>query len=217
MLTDIYRSAITSAVSRSGALGQFALGCFLYCGDYTEREDFERRLTSSTQQAMADAYPVCQEAAQAENAEEVAEFALELLEIARNHGLLKNYREEGTQAQKRMEQKADAEEAADAADMVRLPSPAVRNTESHRDVQRATQARAGLSDRKGASELAGDASTDQLLRVSEAPTVYLPTGMGGKLIVTPAPTSFARFGPQGLEAVESRRPKVGGGSATDLR
>jgi hypothetical protein len=198
------------ALSKAGALGQFALGCFLYCGGYIDRERFERRVSASrAQQALADAFPICQEASDEEDPREVAKHALALLEIARTHGLLTSVREEGTQAQKRMVQKADAEAAADGPDMVRLPSPVLRNTESYHDVQRAAQARAGLSDKKGASELAGDASTEQLLRVSEAPTVYLPTGMGGKLVVTPAPTTFARFAADGLQAMSSAARKWG--------
>lgn len=209
VLTDLYESSISVAVSRAGALGHFALGCFLYCGGYIERERFERRVHSRAQQALADAFPICQEAANEGDAREVAKHALKLFEIARAHGLLTSIREEGTQAQKRMVQKADAEAAADGADMVRLPSPVLRNTESYHDVQRATQARSGQSDKKGASELAGDASMDQLLRVSEAPTVYLPTGMGGKLIVTPAPATFARFAADGLVAMEVAARKWG--------
>lgn len=211
VLTDLYQASIGVAVSRAGALGQFALGCFLYCGGYIERDRFERRVNSRAQQALADAFSVCVEAAEETDPREVAKHALALLEIARNHGLLSNLKEEGTQAQKRMVQKADAEAAADGADMVRLPSPILRNTESYHNVQRAAQARAGLSDQKGASELAGDASTDQLLRVSAAPTVYLPTGMGGKLVVTPAPAAFSRFAADGIRAMEvaARRWGVG--------
>jgi hypothetical protein len=134
---------------------------------------------------------------------------LDLLEIARMHGLITSAREEGSPAQKRLQQQSDAEAAADGLDMVRLPSPSVRDADSYHDVQRAAQARSGLSDRKGASELAGDASTEQLLRVSEAPTVYLPTGMGGKLILTPAPKTFAGFAAEGREAMAAAARKWG--------
>jgi hypothetical protein len=44
---------------------------------------------------------------------------------------------------------------------------------------------------------AGDPATDQLMKVSTSPTVYLPTGQSGKLIVTDFPYSYGRFGPQG--------------------
>lgn len=209
VLIDLYRSALSFAISKSGPLGQFTLGCFLYCGGYIDREALERRLNSRAQQALADAHPICVEASSEKDPREVAKHALALHEIARAHGLLTSAREEGTQAQKRMVQKADAEAAADGADMVRLPSPVLRNTESYHDVQRAAEARAGLSDKKGASELAGDASTDQLLRVSEAPTVYLPTGMGGKLVVTAAPAAFARFASDGLAAMDAAARKWG--------
>ena len=48
-----------------------------------------------------------------------------------------------------------------------------------------------------------------MLRVSEAPTVYLPTGMGGKLVVTPAPRTFAVFASEGRAAVASAARKWG--------
>ncbi|HEY7823091.1 MAG TPA: hypothetical protein VIG24_09670, partial [Acidimicrobiia bacterium] len=37
--------------------------------------------------------------------------------------------------------------------------------------------------------------------VSQAPQVYLPSGQGGKLLVTPIPASFAGFGREGIEAI----------------
>jgi hypothetical protein len=209
VLADIYQASLSGAFSQSGVLGQFTLCCFLLTGGYIERESLERRVDGKVQRAIADATPICAEAATAGHAAEVVDLALALLEIAKVHGLLTHVKEQGTTAQQRMHQKKDAEAAAEGVDMVRLPSPSVRDSDSYRDVQRATQARSGLSDRKGASELAGDASTDQLLRVSEAPTVYLPTGMGGKLLVTPAPRAFAIFASEGRAAVASAARKWG--------
>ncbi|HUO45880.1 MAG TPA: hypothetical protein VM470_03495 [Acidimicrobiia bacterium] len=201
VLADIYTASLSGALSRVGGLGQFALCCFLLAGDYAARDSLERRVESRVQQAIAEATPHARKAALAAGPKEVLAEAKELLEIARRHGLLSKVTPDSTPTQQRQQEKADAEEAADGVDMVRLPSPSVRNAESYQDTKRAAQARSGLSDRKGASELAGDASTDQLLRVSQAPTVYLPTGMGGKLIVGPAPRSFAAFSDQGREAI----------------
>jgi hypothetical protein len=209
VLVDIYEACLPPAFSTTGALGQFTLGCFLLCGDYLERDRLERRVQGRVPQALADAAPLCKEAAAATHPAEVADIALELVEIARMHGLISSAREEGTIAQKRFQQETDAEAATDGLDMVRLPSPSVRDSDSYRDVQRAAQARAGLSDRKGASELAGDASTEQLLRVSEAPTVYLPTGMGGKLLISHAPRSFSVFAADGREAMATAARKWG--------
>jgi hypothetical protein len=209
VLADIYQAALPAALSRVGALGQFTLGCFLLCAGYLERERLERRVDGRCQRALADAAPLCLDAAEATHPADVATLALDLLEIARMHGLITSAREEGSPAQKRLQQQSDAEAAADGLDMVRLPSPSVRDADSYHDVQRAAQARSGLSDRKGASELAGDASTEQLLRVSEAPTVYLPTGMGGKLILTPAPKTFAGFAAEGREAMAAAARKWG--------
>jgi hypothetical protein len=211
VLADVYLAALPAALSRAGGLGQFTLGCFLLCGDYVEREVLERRVDGRVQRALADATPLCREASESDGPGPVADLALELLEIARIHGLLSNLRPDTTGAQQRMQEQADAESAADGVDMVRLPSPSVRDADSYQDVQRAAMARAGLSDRRGASELAGDASTEQLLRVSEAPTIYLPTGMGGKLLVTPAPRAFSAFSAEGRSAIEaaSRRWGVG--------
>jgi hypothetical protein len=207
VLADIYEAAFPSALHRVGGLGQFALGCFLLCAGYVERESIERRVDGRVQKALADAHPLCDEAAGADHPADVAGIALELLEIARLHGLLSRLREEGANVERRFEQQTDAAGASEALDLVRLPSPAVRDAESYHDVQRAAQARSGLSDRKGASELAGDASTEQLLRVSQAPTVYLPTGMGGKLLVTPAPRAFASFGQEGRQALNAAAKK----------
>lgn len=201
VLADIYTASLTGAISRLGGLGQFALSCFLLAGDYCEREGLERRVEGRVQRALAEATPHIQLAALAPGPEEVLTEARELTAIARRHGLIAKASSTATPAQQRKLEQADASEAAEGVDLVRLPSPSVRDADSYQDTKRAAQARAGLSDRKGASELAGDASTDQLLRVSQAPIVYLPTGMGGKLIVEPAPRSFAAFAPDGLTAL----------------
>ncbi len=202
VLADLYRAAFADAIRQAGPLSQFSLGCFLMCGGYAERERLEKRFDARASVALAEAGHILERAAGAVDAWEVAGLALELVEIARQNNLLADLSEQKTQHQQKQSQRDDADSVAEAVDRVRLTSPVVKDSESYSETRRAAQARAGLSDRKGASELGADASTDQLLRVSEAPTVYLPTGQAGKMLVLPAPASFAAFAPQGREALQ---------------
>src|SRR5690606_15980552 len=103
----------------------------------------------------------------------------------------------------------DAEQAAQGVDSVRLLSPVIQDSESYQQTRRAAHARSGESDRKGAAETAQDESTDQLLRVSQAPRVYLPTGQSGPLIVTSVPDAFSRFAPQGRRALAEAAARWG--------
>lgn len=201
VLADLYRAGFVEALRTSGALSQFALACFLLCGGYAEREQLERRLDARAAVALDDASDVTQAAADADDPWEVAGHALELLEIARSNGLLTKLQEEATPSQQQARDRHDADTVAEGVDRVRLTSPVVRDARSYGETRRAAEARAGLTDRTGPSELGGDATTDQLLRVSEAPTVYLPTGQSGKLVLGPVPAAFARFAPPGREAL----------------
>ncbi|MCP4248647.1 MAG: hypothetical protein GY778_16500, partial [bacterium] len=54
---------------------------------------------------------------------------------------------------------------ADAVDRVRLISPVLRDAAGYNSTKRAAEARAGAQGRKAPADLAGDASTDQILRV----------------------------------------------------
>jgi hypothetical protein len=201
VLTDIYRAGYIEAMRSAGALSQFALGCFLIAGRYSEREPLEKRADARAAVALSDASGVLESAMGAADPWEVATMALELLEIARANQLLTKLDEAPTNSQQKAADARDADSVAQGVDQVRLPSPVLRDAESYHDTKRASQARAGLSDRKGASELGGDPTTEQLLRVSEAPTVYLPTGQAGKLVVTPVPQSFRTFATEGRAAL----------------
>jgi hypothetical protein len=201
VLTDIYRAGYIEAMRSAGALSQFALGCFLIAGRYSEREPLEKRADARAAVALSDASGVLESARGAADPWEVATMALELLEIARANQLLTKLDEAPTNSQQKAADARDADSVAQGVDQVRLPSPVLRDAESYHDTKRASQARAGLSDRKGASELGGDPTTEQLLRVSEAPTVYLPTGQAGKLVVTPVPKSFRTFATEGRAAL----------------
>lgn len=201
VLQDLYLSSLGQAIQRSGALSQFVLGCFLLTAGYVERELLEKRFEARAAVALGDATSHCQEAAGSDDPWYVAQLALELEAIARAHGLITEMPETASNAQRKAAQKMDAEQAAEGVDTVRMVSPIVADAESYQNTRRAGDARSGQSGRKGASDIADDESTNQLLRVSQAPQVFLPTGQGGKLVVTPIPSAFAGFGPEGIEAV----------------
>jgi len=201
VLQDLYLSSLGQAIQRSGALSQFVLGCFLLTAGYVEREVLEKRFEARAAVALDDATGHCKEAAESDDPWYVAQLAIELEAIARANGLITEVPETATNAQRKAAEKMDAENAAEGVDTVRIVSPIVADAESYQNTKRAADARSGPSGRKGASDLADDESTNQLLRVSQAPQVFLPTGQGGKLVVTPIPSAFADFGKEGVEAI----------------
>lgn len=203
VLADLYEAGLADALRSSGALGQFAVGSFLLCGGYAERGRLERRLDPRAAVALADGGGILADAAATSDPWIVGEHALALLEIARANGLLTPTTESATVGELRARRQAEADSIAEGIDRVRLPSPAVGNAESYRETRRASEARAGLSGRQGPSEVGADPATDQLVRVSQARTVYLPNGQGGKLLVVPLPTSFKTFSDQGRSALGS--------------
>ncbi len=209
VLEDLYLSSLSQAISKSGALSQFVLGCFLLTGGYVEREVLERRFEARAAVAIDDATEHCRLAAETTDPWYVAQLALELEAIARTHGLITEVPDTATKSQRQLAEDEDAEKAASGLDAVRLTSPIVSDSDSYQDTKRAAESRSGLSDRRGASDIAGDEPTDQLLRVSQAPEVFLPTGQSGKLLVTAIPHSFSAFSKEGLESMEAAAKRWG--------
>lgn len=201
VLQDLYLSSLGQAIQRSGALSQFVLGCFLLTAGYVERDVLERRFEARAAVALDDATGHCMEASESDDPWYVAQLAIELEAIARANGLITEVPETATNAQRKTAEMMDAEKAAEGVDTVRMVSPIVADAESYQNTKRAADARSGASARKGASDIADEESTNQLLRVSQAPQVFLPTGQGGKLLVTPIPSAFAGFGKEGIEAI----------------
>ncbi|MGF1616670.1 MAG: hypothetical protein ACFCU2_02510 [Acidimicrobiia bacterium] len=201
VLEDLYLSSFAQALERSGALSQFVLGCFLLTGGYIEREKLEKRLDARAAVALDDGTEQCLQAAEANDPWAVAGLALELEAIARANGLITEAPEGATNSAKQAAARADAEQAAQGVDQVRMTSPILSDSDSYQETRRAAEARSGISDRKGASEMANDESTDQLLRISMAPDIYLPNGQGGKLLVTAIPHTFSRLGNEGMAAL----------------
>ena len=210
VLEDLYMSSLGQAIQRSGALSQFVLGCFLLTGGYVDRELLERRFEARAAVALDDATDHCRQAADSDDPWYVAQLALELEAIARANGLINEAPDSATNAQRKALEQMDAEKAAEGIRAPPVISPIVADSESYQNTRRSADARSGSSDKKGASDRADDESTSQLLRVSQAPEVFLPTGQGGKLVVSPIPIAFAGFGEEGVEAIAetSRRWSV---------
>jgi hypothetical protein len=209
VLSDLYLSSLSQAIARSGALSQFVLGCFLLTGGYVDRDVLERRFEARATAAIDDASHHCEMAAESDDPWEVAQLALELEAIARSHGLITEAQANTTHAKQQLAAQADAEKAQDGVDAVRMTSPILTDAESYQDTRRSAESRSGASDRKGASDIAGEESTDQLLRVSQSPDVFLPTGQGGKLVVGPIPASFSRFSAEGNTALSQAARRWG--------
>lgn len=200
VLADLYRAATPGALRQSGALSQFALGCFLICGGYLGREGLERHVAGRAATALADAEPIIDMATVSHDPWEVAGLAHRLLEVARAHGLLTDLKTT-TPAQEKAQEVHDADQVSQGIDRVRLTSPIVKDSRSYADTKRTGQARAGDSDRKGDSAIGADPATEQLLRISEAPAVYLPNGQSGKLLVTAVPSAFGSWAAEGRQSL----------------
>lgn len=201
VLEDLYLSSLAQAIERSGALSQFVLGCFMLTGGYAKRDMLERRFDARAAVALDDGAKHCEQAAQADDPWKVAQLALELEAIARSNGLITEVPEGATNSVRKAAGEEDTEQAARGVDQVRMISPILSDADSYQETRRAAEARSGISDRRGASEIAGDESTEQLLRISQAPDVFLPNGQGGKLLVAPIPTAFSKYGRDGLDAL----------------
>ncbi|MFQ5966752.1 MAG: hypothetical protein ACE5MI_03955 [Acidimicrobiia bacterium] len=196
VLRDLYAAALGDGLSNSDALGQYALSCFFLIGDHATREELEKRVHGSVAPALSDALPFIEEARLATDPWEHATLTLQLLAVARMHGLLSEAETDESPASRKAKEDAEASEIAEAVDRIRLTTPVLQDAQSHDQTKQTAEA-AALSQQQGDIDTAADAATDQILRISTAPTVYLPTGQGGKLVVDHLPDRFRLFAPQG--------------------
>ena len=201
VLGDLYRASIPAAMGRARPMGQFALACFLVVGGYQDLEEVQQGTNHRVSMALEEAGPLLEDAAAAEGPWEAATVAMGLLAIAREYGLLKeaSARESPTTQQDRQQDEKDQIESG--VDAVRLISPILRDGESYDSTRNAAAQMAGMQGRKADADEAGDPATDQILRVSEAPDVYLPNGQTGRLIVARIPDRFERFAEPGRESI----------------
>ncbi|HAX82845.1 MAG TPA: hypothetical protein DCY40_09805 [Actinobacteria bacterium] len=201
VLGDLYRASIPAAMGRARPMGQFALACFLVVGGYQEVEDIQQGANHSVTMALEEARPHLSDAITADGPWETATIALRLLAIAREYGLLTEASPTESHTAQQDRQDDEREQIDSGVDAVRLVTPILRDAESYDSTRNAAAQMMSARGRKGEVDEAGDPATDQILRVSEAPDVYLPTGQTGKLIVCRIPDRFDRFADQGREAI----------------
>lgn len=211
VLADLYSSAVPAAMGRSRPMGQLALAAFMVVGGYEAIDVVQRRVHPAVAAALDDAARTLTAASETEDPWTIAGLALELLSIARLHGLLTEASPKETLTQQAAREESETEEIREGVDAVRIVSPIVSDSEGYDATRHSTQHMFGPEGRRGDVDTAGDPATDQILRVSESPSVYLPTGQGGKLLVSPLPELFDRFSGEGRDAIEvaARRWGVG--------
>jgi hypothetical protein len=202
VLADLYRSAAPHALREARPLGQYALACFLLTGGYTERTRLERRLAPHVAAAVDEATDCIDEVCATDDPWDVGGVALRLLEIAIRHGVVQPADASDSPAATRAKAEADRAAIADTVDAVRLVTPPLQDADAYDQTRQAAQSVAAQRGRAGEAEQAGDPATDQVVRISEAPTVYLPTGQSGKLLVCPFPHRFAHHASDGRQLLE---------------
>lgn len=198
VLTDLYRASLAGAFRRHGPLARFAIACFMTVGGYLPARSLERRLDPHSGGAWRDSLGLLERAASAEDPWEVAGLAVQLLAVARMHGLVSEGSEESGTADRRQ---AEKEAMIDGLDRVRLFSPIVEDAEHYNETRASTEQAVAPSGMPAAVNRVSGDGTDQLLMVSQAPVVYLPTGQSGKLAVGRVPEPFRRFAPRGRAAM----------------
>ncbi len=201
VLADLYRSAAPRAIADARPLGQYALACFLLTGGYEEHTRLERRLAPHVATAVVEAVSHLDAVCATDDPWEVGGLALRLLEIAIRHGVVQPADASDSPAATRAQAEADRAAIADSVDAVRLVTPPLQDADSYDRTRKAAQSVAAQRGKAGDAEQAGDPATDQVVRISEAPTIYLPTGQSGKLLVCPFPDRFARHAPEGRRLI----------------
>lgn len=199
VLRDLYRTSVGHAMGTARPLGQFALACFLIIGGHEERNDVQRRVEPHVALALDDAMAFMDPVQELEDPWSVGTVALQLLSVARMHNLLQEGAASTTPQGMKAEMEADAAAVSQSVDAVRMVTPTLADRESYDQTRTAAQSVSAQDGKKGEAETAGDPATDQLMKVSTAPTIFLPSGQGGKLLVTDFPEKFALFAPDGRD------------------
>jgi hypothetical protein len=201
VLEDLYRASLTEAVASSGPLGQYSLACFMLVGGYIDRDTLERKIDARAAVALSDAGAFLAEVIQTTEPWDVAGLALQLLAVAKMHNLITSGSTTERQIQRQDHEESEKNAIAEGVDKIRLYSPVIQDAEGYDDTRKASEARAAQDGRTGDAEIGANEGTDQLIRVSQSPTVYLPSGQGGKLMVARVPERFRSFGEQGRIAL----------------
>jgi hypothetical protein len=197
VLSDLYLAAMPGGMAEARPLGQYALACFLMVGGYVDRQRLQRMLPPHVGGALDDAQPFVDDVAAAEDPWTVAGLALQLLEVARLHGLAHLVQQTDSRTVRNAKNEDDSSAISDSVDAVRIVTPPLRDADSYDETRAAAQAVSAEQGKAGEADTAGDPATEQLVRVSQAPSIYLPTGQTGKLIVGNFPSQFRVFGAEG--------------------
>ncbi len=197
VLRDLYRTSVGHAMGSARPLGQFALACFMIVGGHEERNLIQRRVEPHVALALDDAMAFLEPVVDVEDPWTVGTVALQLLSVARMHNLMQEGAASTTPHGRKAEMEVDGSTITQSVDAVRMVTPSLADRDSYEQTRAAAQAVSAQDGRKGAADQAGDPATDQIMKVSSAPTVYLPSGQGGKLLVTGVPARFAAFAPEG--------------------
>jgi hypothetical protein len=183
------------------ALSQFSLACFLLAGGYMERDELQRRVAPNVAAAVDDAMAFIDDLDDLDDPWEVASRALDLIEVARLHRLLTETGSNDSKRAEKLQSEIDQAAVAEGVDAVRIVTPPLQDRDSYEQTRDAAQTVSAQHGKLGDADQAGDPATDQLVKVSSSPTVYLPTGQSGKLVVAGFPDEFRRFGPSGRELI----------------
>jgi hypothetical protein len=207
VLEDLYRASIPAAMGKARPMGQFALCCFLAVGAYQDVETLQGLSDAPVAAALEESRDLIDQAQAADGPWETAGIGLALLAIARLHGLLTEASTTETQTQTEAREEVDRDRIDEGVDGVRIITPILRDAESYDATKRSAQAMAAERGTKADIDEAGDPATDQILRVSEGPDVYLPTGQSGRLIVSAMPDRFTAFASKGRDAIDEAARK----------
>jgi hypothetical protein len=203
VLSDLYLAATPGGLEQARPLGQYALACFLLVGGYITKEELQRKLPAHVAMALDDAQPFVDDVAEAEDPWTVAGLALQLLEVARLHGLAHIVTKADAKHVRTGKGEDDSAAISDSVDAVRIVTPPLRDIESYEQSRAAAQSVSAEHGKAGDADQAGDPATEQLVRVSQAPSIFLPTGQTGKLVVGPFPDHFRKFAREGRERLDA--------------
>lgn len=191
ILHDLYRAGAPS-VGSEPPISQFATGCFLVASGTYPADRLPSFLEGDVLTALGEAEEHLTALEGLDDPWEVGEAALALLRIAIDFRLVPPAIPREPAAAHEL-----SEKLARTLDMVRLPSPAVGGADSYRQAVGARPDNAAEARRVRETDRS---TTDQLLRIGAAPVIHLPDGQSGRLVISPAPTSFSRFAERGREA-----------------
>ncbi len=201
VLGDLYRSALREGLAGRSPLARYTTSCFMSVGSYIPNEVLERHLDSRSGAAWADSLSTLEAIAEAQDPWEVADHTLQLLRIAQAHDLLSTSVGDEVSTGRQAREEAERDVMNQALDQVRLFSPSVADADRYRQTRQAMADPEGLDQRAAALDRVTGDGIEQLLMVSQAPIIYLPTGQGGKLTVLSVPDAFRAFSTRGRDAL----------------